>query len=42
MIRNFEIGKIIWAKIQGYPWWPGTVKKIKFYNFLILDNRNQK
>jgi hypothetical protein len=36
MIRNFEIGNIIWAKIQGYPWWPGTVNK--FFNFLILDN----
>ena len=40
MIRNFEIGNIIWAKIQGYPWWPGTVKKIILIYFQIIEIKN--
>lgn len=23
--RDNRIGEIIWAKIRGYPWWPGQV-----------------
>ena len=25
MEKNFKKGEIVWAKIRGYPWWPGVV-----------------
>jgi hypothetical protein len=24
---EYHIGDIVWAKIKGYPWWPGIVSK---------------
>ena len=23
---NFEVDQIVWAKVDGYPWWPGFIK----------------
>jgi hypothetical protein len=23
---SFEKGEVVWAKIKGFPWWPGVVK----------------
>jgi hypothetical protein len=31
----YSKGELVWAKIRGYPWWPGVVSKIceeKFEN----------
>lgn len=25
---KYKIGEIVFAKIKGYPWWPGIVKYI--------------
>lgn len=25
MLSEFHIGDVVWAKIVGYPWWPGVV-----------------
>jgi hypothetical protein len=25
---NFELDQIVWAKVDGYPWWPGFIKSI--------------
>lgn len=24
--REFETEQIVWAKVDGYPWWPGFIK----------------
>lgn len=29
MAKHFNSGKIIWGKVDGYPWWPGIVKSIQ-------------
>lgn len=26
--EQFQIGDIVWAKVSGFPWWPGQIKKI--------------
>jgi hypothetical protein len=23
---NFEVDQIVWAKVDGYPWWPGFIR----------------
>jgi hypothetical protein len=28
MEKKFQKGEVIWAKVRGFPWWPGLVKKI--------------
>ena len=25
MQHKFKKGEVVWAKIQGFPWWPGMV-----------------
>jgi len=27
-MTDFEPGDIVWAKVKGYPWWPGIVSKV--------------
>ena len=29
MSATYKRGEIVWAKIQGYSWWPGRITKIK-------------
>ena len=29
MSAIYKKGEIVWAKIQGYSWWPGRITKIK-------------
>ena len=29
MEKNFSLEEIVWAKIGGYPWWPGYIKSIE-------------
>jgi hypothetical protein len=24
--RKFKKGEVVWAKVRGFPWWPGVVK----------------
>jgi hypothetical protein len=26
MERKFKKGEVVWAKVRGFPWWPGVVK----------------
>ncbi len=28
MDKKFQKGEVVWAKVRGFPWWPGLVKKI--------------
>lgn len=28
MDKKFRKGDIVWAKVRGFPWWPGVVKGI--------------
>lgn len=28
MDKAFKKGEVVWAKVRGYSWWPGIVKKI--------------
>jgi hypothetical protein len=32
MEKKLKVGEIVWAKVKGFPWWPGIVR---FY--LIKD-----
>lgn len=27
-MENFQIDEIVWAKVRGYPWWPGIIVSI--------------
>lgn len=27
-MEKFKKGDVVWAKIRGYPWWPGIVSAI--------------
>ena len=29
MSLTYKKGEIVWAKIQGYSWWPGRITQIK-------------
>ena len=50
MEAQFLIGEIVWAKLKGYPWWPGKIVeqinsdyKVLFYkenNYSILQKKN--
>lgn len=33
----FDIGEVVWAKITGYPWWPGavTLYLLRLIKFII-------
>jgi len=35
-MENFNVGEVVWAKIRGYPWWPGYIKGIED------DNKEKK
>lgn len=30
MTETFKKGEIVWAKVKGYPWWPGVVHSVDF------------
>ena len=34
MEETFKQGEIVWIKLKGYPWWPGMVRIIIYYNNL--------
>jgi len=38
MSATYKKGEIVWAKIQGYSWWPGRITKIKL-KLCIRKNR---
>jgi hypothetical protein len=29
MEKKFRKGEVVWAKVCGFPWWPGVVRTIK-------------
>lgn len=41
MTATYKKGEIIWAKIQGYSWWPGRITQIKL-KLYIKKNRYGK
>ena len=28
MEKKFKKGEVIWAKVRGFPWWPGVIKSL--------------
>lgn len=26
--EELQLGEVVWAKVTGHPWWPGTVTQI--------------
>jgi PWWP domain. len=26
--ENFELDQVVWAKLKGFPWWPGVIREI--------------
>lgn len=38
--ENFKKGDIVWAKVKGYPWWPGKIKKIFLKDSTAKENSN--
>ena len=35
---SFRPGEIVWAKVKGYPWWPGIVIYFELWiNLFKLD-----
>lgn len=44
MENNFQKGEVVWAKVRGYSWWPGIIKKItlKSDTLEIKENKNKK
>ena len=35
-------GDIVWAKVKGFPWWPGEVKRITQSTLGNNDNEKEK
>ncbi len=35
MTTQFNKGDIVWAKVKGYPWWPGVIADIQNSIYLI-------
>lgn len=35
----YHTNEIVWAKIKGYPWWPGIVSSLFIY-FIYKDKKN--
>jgi len=29
MVDIFEIGDLVYAKLEGFPWWPGKVSNVE-------------
>lgn len=27
-MENYQLNQLVWAKVKGYPWWPGIVVRI--------------
>lgn len=41
MSLNFQIDELVWAKVDGYPWWPGCIKSIASkdrYEVMFFDD----
>ena len=38
---TFQKGEVVWAKVRGYAWWPGVIKKITL-NSLSSDNKERE
>lgn len=38
MEKAFKKGEVVWAKVRGYSWWPGIIKKISL-KFSKAENR---
>lgn len=38
--QQFKINDFVWAKVDGYPWWPGFVLSInnKKYEIMFFDD----
>jgi hypothetical protein len=36
-MSEFKKGHVIWAKIRGYPWWPGVVNNLVI-KFISISN----
>ena len=28
MEEDFKLEEIVWAKLRGYPWWPGYIQSL--------------
>lgn len=28
MDSSYQSKELVWAKLKGYPWWPGVIKKM--------------
>lgn len=35
MEYELKMNELVWAKIKGYPWWPGVVRN-QLYNIFLL------
>lgn len=36
MTKKYSMGSLVWAKVEGYPWWPGTIKSMSDNIYEIL------
>jgi len=42
MDKAFKKGEVVWAKVRGYSWWPGIVKKISLKICKADNKKNLK
>jgi hypothetical protein len=38
MDKKLKVGEVVWAKIRGFPWWPGMVRKY----IISLGRKNRR
>lgn len=38
----YQKGEVVWAKVKGFPWWPGVVKYLLFKYSYIRTSRSQR
>lgn len=36
MTKKYSLGTLVWAKVDGYPWWPGIIKSIEENTYEVL------
>ena len=41
MKEIYKNGEIVWAKLEGFPWWPGQITRVIIKRKIISDNRNK-
>lgn len=40
MEKKFKKGEVVWAKVRGFPWWPGVVRNMTIRSGKVQENED--